>query len=180
MPSSIAGERDEFADEPGSDGRRQHKYSTADMKRSYPWKRWLSICLCFLIVVAIMVVISIYFQKLFNPPEDSNWGDDAVNATDAPGTMSAPPMFPKDMQYVEDVCSKDRLSDPELRGQCVDLCSEAKDCCDPYVSGNGTCFDEQISGCYTYSKCHVLNGKIDPANNDLDRLCAKKSLEVNR
>ena len=45
--------------------RRQHKYTTRDLQPDRPWKRWCLICLAFLVVIAMMVLLSIFFQKLF-------------------------------------------------------------------------------------------------------------------
>jgi hypothetical protein len=83
---------DKFDDEPsqsdapppsyqGGPPQRQHKYSTKDMKPENPWKRWcLTILLC-LICVAIMIAISILFQKLFNPPEGTQSCFARIDAT---------------------------------------------------------------------------------------------------
>ena len=116
---------EEFDDEPekteSSNGRlqrppqRQHKYSTADMKPENKWKKICCTILTCLFCIAIMILISILMQKWFNPPEDEDWTDDAVNGTDddlagvageLTGTAS---QLPKTMAYIEDVCSETKL-----------------------------------------------------------------------
>lgn len=175
---------DEPPQEP-QDGRRQHKYSTADMKPENPWKRICCTILTCLFCLAIMILISILMQKLFDPPEDEDWSDDAVNATDddligTPGELSGEAAtLPKTMQYVEDVCSETRLGMDD-RQACEEACEPAATCCNPYTNGTSTCFEEEAAGCFSYAKCHSLDGFIDAAHNDLDRICARASIEINR
>ena len=179
-----------FDDEPttattnnGRPPTREHKYSTADMKPERPWKRICCTILSCLVCIAIMILISLLMQKLFDPPEDEDWSDDAVNATDdefgAEGHLvGAPQTLPKTMDFIEDVCSETRLGSDDKRA-CQEACKPAKDCCNPF-DGNSTCFETEPAGCFSYSKCHSLDGYIDAAHNDLDRICSKASLEFHR
>ena len=168
---------------PAQDGRRQHKYSTKDMKPERPWKRWCCTFLTCLICIAIMVVITILMQKWFDPPEDEDWSDDIVNATDddgTPGELSGTAnLLPKTMDYVEDVCAEERLGQDD-KSACEEACAPASECCNPFANGNSTCFETEPSGCFAYAKCHSLDGFIDAAHNDLDRVCSKASLEIDR
>ncbi|CAB9500498.1 expressed unknown protein [Seminavis robusta] len=183
---------DKFDDEPsntaaydGGPPQRQHKYSTADMKPENPWKKICCTILTCLVCIAIMILISLLMQKLFDPDEDEDWTDDAVNATDddivgTPGALSgAAAALPKNMAFIEDVCSEARLGEDDVAA-CESACAPAKDCCNPYSDGgNSTCFEAEQTGCFAYSKCHSLNGFFDAAHNDLDRVCSKASLEIN-
>lgn len=174
-------DEENFADEPAEDGRRQHKYSTANMKRDpFPWKRCLLICLIFLLVIAVMVIITLLFQKLFDPPEDEDWDDSSDNATLLDDDLvQEDSLLPKSMQYIEQACAEDRLGDPNDSRECEEVCKDANECCDPFAT-NSSCFSEHVSGCFIYGKCHTLNKVKDPAHNDLDRICAKSALEINR
>lgn len=123
-------------------------------------------------------------QKLFDPPEDEDWSDDEVNATDddlyAPGELSGTAQtLPKTMDYIEDVCAEERLGSDD-KAACQEACGPAQDCCNPFADGNSTCFETEPAGCYSYAKCHSLSGFMDAAHNDLDRICAKASIEINR
>lgn len=177
---------EKFDDErPPDDGQRQHKYSTADMKPENPWKRICCTILTCLVCIAIMILITLLMQKLFDPDEDEDWSDDVVNATDddligTPGELSGTAnLMPKTMDYVEDVCSEARLGIDD-RQACEEACEPAADCCNPYKNGTSTCFETEASGCFSYAKCHSLDGYIDAAHNDLDRICARASIEINR
>ncbi|CAB9523165.1 expressed unknown protein (Partial), partial [Seminavis robusta] len=184
---------DKFDDEPlntdngaGRPPQREHKYSTADMKPENPWKRICCTILTCLVCIAIMILISLLMQKLFDPPEDEDWSDDAVNATDddivgvAGALTGAAATLPKNMAFIEDVCSEARIGEDDTAA-CEAACTPAKDCCNPYSGGgNSTCFEGEQTGCFAYSKCHSLTGFFDAAHNDLDRVCSKASLEINR
>ena len=167
--------------------RRQHKYTTANLQPERPWKRWFLICLAFLVVIAIMILLSIFLKKLFDPPEEEDWSDDKASALNddlagVPGEVSGtPPLLPKDVAFLDDVCAEDKLNgDAESRAACEDACAPAKDCCNPFSSGNSTCFEQQVAGCVVYSQCHALDGFSDPAWNDLHRLCSPAGIETNR
>jgi len=94
------------------------------------------------------------------------------------------------LSYIEDVCSDERLAND--RAACELACAPARDCCHPFdnhksnndSSGdngrNSTCFETHLSGCFSYAKCHALDGFLDPAHRDLDRICNKAALEINR
>lgn len=173
-----------FDDEPGKLPTREHKYSTADMKPENRWKKICCTILTCLVCIAIMVLITILMQKLFDPPEDEDWTDDEYNTTDddlyAAGELSGVALtLPKTMDYIEDVCSETRLGSDDKMA-CEEACKPAADCCNPFANGNSTCFEAEPSGCFAYSKCHSLDGFLDAAHNDLDRICDKASLEINR
>jgi hypothetical protein len=166
--------------------RRQHKYTTANLQPERPWLRYFLICLSFLLILVIMILISIFLQKLFDPDEESDWSDDNVvsNVTDddqagALGGASANLLLPKDSKYLETVCAEDKL-EGDSRAACEQVCAPAVDCCNPYSSSNNsTCFEQQTAGCVTYSQCHALEGTNDPAWNDLDRVCSQEGLDFN-
>ena len=168
------------------DGRRQHKYSTKDQKPDNPWKRWCCMALCCLVCIAIMILLTLWLQHMFDPDEDEDWSDDTVNATDddlvgTAGVLTgAASVLPQTMDYIEDVCSEQRLGQDD-RTTCEQACGPAKDCCDPFANGgNSTCFEGDGAGCFSYAKCHSLDGFLDPAHNNLDRICSKASIEINR
>jgi hypothetical protein len=164
---------------------REHKYSTADMKPENPWKRICCSILTCLVCIAIMIAISLLMQELFDPSEDEDWSDDAVNGTGdddlyVPGELTGTAAtLPKSMDFIEDVCSETRLGRDD-KGACETACKPAGDCCNPFRSGNSTCFEDQPAGCFSYAKCHSLDGFLDPAHNDLDRICSKASIEISR
>jgi hypothetical protein len=82
--------------------RREHKYTTANLQPERPWKRWFLICLAFLVIIAIMVLLSVFLAKLFNPPEDEDWTDDNVgNNTGAEGgeLNGVPDLLPKTGEF---------------------------------------------------------------------------------
>lgn len=175
-----------FDDEPPSRyAPREHKYTTKDMKQEGKWKRICCSILTCLVCIAIMIAISLLMQELFDPSEDEDWSDDAVNATDddvlgTPGELTGTAAtLPKSMDYIEDVCAENRIGMDD-RAACEQACKPAGDCCNPFLNGNSTCFEEEPAGCYSYAKCHSLSGFLDPAHNDLDRICSKASLEINR
>ena len=186
---------DDFNDEPSSsgtattnpnDGRRQHKYSTKDMKPERPWKRCCFTAVCCLICIAIMILLTLWLQSLFDPDEDEDWSDDAVNATDddlvgvAGALTGTASLLPQTMDYIEDVCSETRLGQDD-KTTCEQASGPAKECCDPFANGgNSTCFETEGAGCLTYAKCHSLSGILDPAHNDLDRVCSKAAIEIDR
>jgi len=187
MPADNFDDEDHDAPQGGQGGPeqgRQHRYTTKDMKPERPWKRWCLQCLCCLIIIAIMIILSIYMQKLFDPDEDEDWTDDKPMHDDdmagVEGELSgAASPLPKNMEYIEDVCSEERVGRND-KTECETACEPAKDCCDPFKNGgNSTCLEEELAGCFTYAKCHSLNGFLDPAHNDLDRICSKASLEIN-
>jgi hypothetical protein len=104
-----------------------------------------------------------------------------VNATDddlVAGELSGvAKTLPKNMAFIEDVCSETKVGRDDTAG-CEAACAPFKDCCQPFLNGNGTCFETEPAGCFAYSKCHSLDGFFDPAHNDLDRVCSKASLEL--
>ena len=166
--------------------RRQHKYTTADLQPERPWKRWFLICLAFLVVIGIMVLLSIFLQKLFNPPEDEDWDNDSANATDDDlvgigGEVSGESLLlPKTSDFMDDVCARAKISGTaEEKATCESACAPALDCCNPF-RGNSTCLEGQVAGCVTYAPCQALDGLNDPAPTDLDRLCSLDALEINR
>lgn len=184
---------DRFNDEPSRStitgnvpSHREHKYSTKDMKPDRPWKRWCFMAVCCLICIVIMILLTLWLQKLFDPDEDEDWNDDAVNATDddlvgVAGALTGTAVtLSQTMDYIEDVCSEQRIGQDD-RAACEAACEPAKDCCDPFTNGgNSTCFEKEGMGCFSYAKCHSLDGFLDPAHNNLDRICSKASLEINR
>lgn len=187
---------DRFQDEPSSsgtvasqpnDGRRQHRYTTKDLKPERPWKKWCFTAICCLICIALMILLTLWLQSLFDPDEDEDWDDDVVNATEDDGLLGvagalsgAASLLPQNMEYIEDVCSETHLGQDD-KTMCEQACGPAKDCCDPFRNGgNSTCFETEGSGCFAYAKCHSLDGFLDPAHNDLDRICNKASIEINR
>ena len=163
--------------------RRQHKYTTANLQPERPWMRYFLSCLACLVMIAIMVLISLFLQKLFDPEEEPDWSDDAVNITDddQAGAVSGASMkLPKDSAYIENVCAEDKL-EGATRAACEAACAPALDCCNPYSgTKNSTCFEEEVAGCVAYSQCHTLEGTNDPAYRQLDRLCSIASLEFSR
>ena len=163
-----------------NDGRRQHKYSTKDQKPDNPWKRWCCMALCCLVCIVIMILLTMWLQHMFDPDEDEDWtDDDFINATDGALTGTAS-LLPQNMEYIEDVCSEQRIGQDD-RTTCEQACGPAKECCDPFANGgNSTCFETDGAGCFSYAKCHSLDGFLDPAHNDLDRVCSKASIEINR
>ncbi len=165
---------------------RQHKYTTANLRPERPWKRWCLICLAFLVVIAIMVLISIFLQRLFDPPEDEDWSDDqaAMHGDDLAGVVGElsgeAALFPKRVGFLDNVCAVDKIGEAGSREACEDACAPASGCCDPFADGNSTCFIAQTAGCLVYSQCHALEGAIDPAWDTLHRVCNKASIEIDR
>lgn len=168
-------------DDGAAPARRQHKYTTRDLQPERPWMRYFLTALACLVMIVIMVLLSIFLQKMFDPPEDEDWNDDTVNITDddQAGALSGESMMlPRNSEFLDNVCAEDKLSG-ETRATCEQVCAPAMDCCSPYA-GNSTCFEDQVAGCVTYSQCHALEGTNDPAHNDLDRVCSMDAIEVNR
>lgn len=131
-------------------------------------------------VIAIVVVLSIFLQKLFNPPEDKNWSNHNTTTNASAGeVVGEAALLPARSSYLDNVCGKTQLSG-DSRKTCEEACAPAVGCCDPFQSGNSTCFEDHVAGCVTYSQCHALTGANDPAYSDIDRVCAMKSIEVNR
>ncbi|CAB9509980.1 expressed unknown protein [Seminavis robusta] len=165
-------------DNPPMPPRRQHKYTTADLQPERPWKRYCLICLAFLVMIAIMVLLSIFLQKLFDPPEDSDWSDDETSNTEGSGELTGESkLLPKGSDYLNDVCSKDRL-DMANREACVQACAPSIDCCNPYATDNSTCFEQEVASCVTYSICHALDGFKEPPHKNLDRICSLDEVQA--
>ena len=108
---------------------------------------------------------------------NANLTNNTVNATD--GDTPYIPAFTKFSVYLEEVCSDESYLEDAF-SKCKETCEPSEECCDPYASGNSTCWTNEQAGCISYSKCHVLDGALDPAHNDLDRFCSIAFLEINR
>ena len=180
------------------DGRREWKYSTANIKQRGIWVKWCCIALFFLLCLLIFAAISVLFEKLF-------FDNEGLDPETAYPKRPDNDTFPSNKELIDAVCSSGTL-DMDRGVRCREFCEPMhSSCCEvfPYETYNyssvnaalnatppptfiledddifhlNTCeFGDHLRGCAAYGKCSALKNLLDPAPATLPYLCSEEGL----